>query len=228
MSQQINLFNPRFKKQKNYFSANAMAYALGVVLACSLVPAFQAKQSVAALEREAAVVKTELAAREARKATSGSDLAPRQKSASLDQLLEQAETENRALHEVSAIIDKGEFGNTRGYSSYFRAFAHSRVDGLWLTGVRIVGAGNEIGLQGRTLQASLLPGYLGGLAREPVLKGKTFGHLEMTQPKPADAPGAAAAAAASAASAPAFAVPPYVEFSLQAASLGEQKEAVRK
>lgn len=211
MSQQINLFNPRFRKQKNYFSAAALAAALGVVLLVSLSAGVSAKLRVARLEQEAAKVKAEHAVREARKASAAAEFAPRQRSTTLQQELDQAESDNRALHAVSAILDKGEFGNTRGYSSYFRAFARSRVNGLWLTGVQITGAGNEIGLQGRTLQASLLPGYLSGLAREPVLKGTTFGHLEMNQPKAVPAqPGTPVPTAATAVEAP------FVEFSLQA------------
>ena len=231
MSQQINLFNPRFSKQKNYFSATSLAVMLGVVLLASLAFGIVTKQRVARLEADAAGVKAELASREASKAATEAQMAPRQRSPELQQELEQAEYENRSLHGVSAILDKGEFGNTRGYSSYFKAFARSSVSGLWLTGVQITGAGNEIGLQGRTLQAALLPGYLSGLAREPVLKGTTFGHLEMGEPKPVAGavgsvnpatlsplpPGAAPAAAAPAA-------PSYVEFRLQAMPAGTKAE----
>lgn len=227
MSQQINLFNPRFSKQKNYFSATALAAGLGVVLLASLAVGMMAKQRVAGLEAVAAGVKAELAASDARKAAAEAQLAPRQRSPELQQELEQAEYENRSLHGVSAVIDKGEFGNTRGYSPYFRAFARSSVSGLWLTGVQITGAGNEIGLQGRTVQPALLPNYLSGLSREPVLKGTTFGHLEMGEPKtvagqPASAQGAPLSPLPPGA-APGVAVPTapsYVEFSLQAMPAG--------
>jgi hypothetical protein len=219
LSQQINLFNPRFRLQKNYFSAAALVTVVGIVLLTAVAVGIAARQRVAALEVQAATVKADLAVREARKATAATAYAPRQRSQTLEQELEQAESEHRALLNVSAILEKGEFGNTHGYSAYFRAFARSGVSGLWLTSVQIVGAGNEIGLQGRALQASLLPGYLQGLSREPVLKGTTFGHLEMAQPKPdAAAVAAATAAAASGASAAAKApaAPSFVEFSLQA------------
>ncbi|KQX01152.1 hypothetical protein ASC94_00400 [Massilia sp. Root418] len=231
MSQQINLFNPRFLKQKNYFSAAALAGVLAVVLVGGIAMGLVARRQAAALEAQANSVKNELAAREARRAAAATELAPRQRSATVQQELEQAEAEHRALLAVSAILDKGEFGNTRGYSAYFKAFARSRVDGLWLTGVQIVGAGNEIGLQGRTLQASLLPGYLSGLSREPVLKGTSFGQLEMAQPKAADAGPAAAPAPNPAppggtAAPPAPAVAPYIEFSLQAMPAGAKAEGL--
>lgn len=220
MSQQINLFNGRFRKKKNYFTAEALAAGLGVVLLGSLGMAMLAKQRVAKLEADAAQMQERLTAAENRKAAAGGGLSPRQKSAELEQQLAQAESDNRALKQVGAILDKGEFGNTRGYSAYFRAFARTRVNGLWLTGVQINGAANEIGLQGRTLQAGLLPGYLNGLSREPVLKGKSFGQLEMGQPKPAVQVQTGQHGQASTAP-----LAPYVEFSLQAVPAGEQQDA---
>lgn len=212
MSQQINLYNPRFRKKVNYVNLNALALVAVAALAGSLAFAMLARQQLALAQAEADKVQRQMAEVE-RQQKAASVKAPRQKSPLVAEQLAQAEYDNRALQEVSAILEKGELGNTRGYSAYFSAFARSRVQGLWLTGVQIVGAGNEIGLQGRTLQAGLLPGYLNGLAREPVLKGKAFGQLEMSQAgQPATPPGAPAGGAA--AGAPA--APSFVEFSLQA------------
>ena len=219
MSQQINLFNPRFTRQKNYLSARTLAAIFGVALLLSVLAAIHAKQGVTVLEQQALQVKADLAAREARKASADTEFAPRQRSVTLEQQLAQADSDNSALRQVSDILDQGEFGNTRGYSAYFRALGRSRVDGLWLTGVSIAGAGQGIALHGRTLQPALLPSYLDGLAREPVLKGISFGRLEMGAPKPAgDQPPSPSTAAAAA---PAR----FVEFSL--ASDAAPKEGAR-
>ncbi|HAT33906.1 MAG TPA: MSHA biogenesis protein MshA [Janthinobacterium sp.] len=211
MSQQINLFNPVFRKKKNYLSALTMAQGLGVILAGVLALAFYGKQRVGALERQVAQTQTVLDAREARKAKASVEFAPRVRSKTLELELSKAELDHQALQEVEQILQRGEFGNTRGYSAYFRAFARSRVEGLWLTGVSIVGAGNEIGLQGRMLQANLVPYYIAGLSREPALKGKSFGRLDIGQAAPV--PAAAGAPAARVAEAPR-----YLEFSLQSAA----------
>jgi hypothetical protein len=209
VSQQINLYNPRFRKKTNYVTLDTLAALAGVTLVATLAFAMLAKQRVALAQAEADKVQRQMNEVEQRQKEAGNK-APPQKDPQVAARLAQAEYDNRALREVEAILEKGELGNTRGYSAYFNAFARSRVQGLWLTGVQIVGAGNEIGLQGRTLQAGLLPGYLNGLAREPVLKGKAFGQLDMGQVRPA------APAAGANASAPAPEAPAYVEFSLQA------------
>jgi hypothetical protein len=114
------------------------------------------------------------------------------------------------LQQVAGLLEQGQQADAPRYSAYFQALARKRVDGLWLTGVTIQGSGDSIGLQGRALKAGLLPGYLDGLAGEAVLRGKSFGRLEMIEPKPEQVETAQAAS-------PPPAAPRFVEFSLQSA-----------
>ena len=203
MSQQINLFNPIFLKQKKVFAARPMAEALGVLAAGALALVLYAQHSVAALQDELVLSSKQLAQRQARLASAGADFAPRRKSAELAQQVATAEQALVSLRKVSAVLGRGEIGNTGGYAEYFRALARQNVAGLWLTGVSIVGAGNEIGVQGRSLQAALVPAYIGRLGREPVLHGKSFARLNIEQ-------GVAPAKEGAAGPAPA----PYLTFSL--------------
>lgn len=224
MSQQINLFNPRFQKQKRYLTAPALVLMLGAALFGSLAFAVAARGRVALLEKEAARLTEQVKAAETRRDTALAGLVPRSKDAAVELQLSQAEAENRALHGVADILEQNRVGNPHGYSEYFQALARGRVSGLWLTGVEIDGAQADIGLRGRALQAELLPGYLNGLARQPVLQGKAFGHVEIARPvitpqaQAQAAPPAVPAATPATPAAPAAAVDaPYVEFTLQAA-----------
>ncbi|MES2161576.1 MAG: MSHA biogenesis protein MshI [Pseudomonadota bacterium] len=220
MSQQINLFNAGSQRKTNYAGTPVLAAGLGVLALVLTGAALMARSELAALESEAATVKAGLDRGEARRtAATAAFVAPR-KNEALQQELDQAGAQYRNLQQVAAILEQGQPGATRGYSAYFRAFARRGVEGLWLTGVTIQGSGDAIGLQGRALKASLLPGYLTGLASEAVLRGKTFGQLEMNEPKPA-------AEAVAAGTAPAPVAPRYVEFSLQSASAGEHGKAVQ-
>jgi hypothetical protein len=200
VSQQINLFNPIFLKQKKVFTAVAMAQALGVLLAGALMVAFYARHNVAALQREADSGRERLAQREQRLAKVKVEFSPRQKSAALDAEIAEAEARLKALRDVSGVLERGELGNTSGYAEYFKALARQNIAGVWLTGVSISGAGNELGVQGRALDPALVPAYLGRLTHEQVMRGKAFGSLKIGQP----APGKDGAAP-----------PPYVEFSLE-------------
>jgi hypothetical protein len=183
MSQQINLFNPIFLKQKKYFSAVAMVQALGLLVAGSVLVAVYASYLVASVSKEAAVTTAQLGAAQAQLAKVKMEFAPRQKNQGLEVQIQKAEAETQSLRQVFDILQKGEIGNTKGYSGYLRAFSRQIIDGVWLTGLSIVGAGNEIGLHGRALQPELVPAYMNRLKREPVMQGKSFGTLEMQVPQ---------------------------------------------
>ena len=214
MSQQINLFNPIFLKQKKVFTALPMAEALGLIVAGALLLTWYAGRNVAELEQNAASGKALLADRERRLVNANAQFAPRQKSPALAAELAQAEAELKALHDVESVLHGGALGNTDGYAEYFRALSRQNVGGLWLTGVTINGAGNDIGVQGRAMQPTLIPNYIARLTGERVMHGKTFASLDIGRPD-VQQPAAPAAPAAPTAVAPVAAVAPFVEFSLQ-------------
>ncbi|MFD2367245.1 hypothetical protein [Pseudoduganella sp. GCM10020061] len=207
MSQQINLFNPVFLKQRKIFTALAMAQALGVLVVGIAALAWYSQRSEAELEEQAAQVTRQLEQRQQSLQNASAQLAPRKKSVELEAQIAIMEMQLKALRDVGGVLERGAFGNTHGYAAYFRAFARQDLPGLWLTGVSIDGAGTNIGIEGRAVDAGMVPGYINLLSREPVLKGRTFGSLRITTPQPAE-PGAAAA--------PAQASVPFVEFQLRA------------
>lgn len=224
MSQQINLFNPIFLKQKKVFAALPMAEALGVIVAGALLLTWYAGQQVKQLERAAAAGKTVLDNRERRLVEANVQFAPRQRSATLAAEMAQSEVELKAIHDVAAVLRGGGLGNTNGYAEYFRAFARQNVNGLWLTGVTIVGAGYDIGVQGRAMQPTLIPNYIARLTSERVMRGKTFASLNISRPDAQIVPAAASAAQPTgAAPVPSTASAPFVEFSLQAMPLEAAK-----
>jgi hypothetical protein len=168
---------------------------------------------VKSLQRQADAGAAQLQQRQARLAAVTAEFPPRQKDPTLAGAVSEAERQLGALREVSGVLQRGELGNTRGYAEYFRALARQHVEGLWLTGITIHGAGNEIGVRGRALDAQAVPGYLTRLTREPVLQGKGFGSLQISEGAKAAVPGAQAPAEPAAPQ-----VAPYVEFSLQSNS----------
>nr|WP_218892725.1 hypothetical protein [Duganella sp. 1224] len=211
------MFNPIFLKQKKIFTALPMAEALGVIVAGALLLDWYASRQVAELQREADEGKAMLAVREQRLVKAGQQFAPRASDPRLAAELADAQAELKALNDVSAVLQGGALGNTNGYAEYFRALSRQNVSGLWLTGVTINGAGNDIGVQGRAMQATLIPNYIARLTGERVMHGKSFASLDIGRPDAAPAASttasAAPAAATVASAAPSSA--PFVEFSLQ-------------
>ncbi len=211
MSQQINLFNPILLRQKKYFSAATMAQALGLILLGSLLVALYVNYRSAGLRVEADKTSTQLGLALAQQVRINAEFGVRQPDQLLAADLQKAASDVKALQQIFDILQTGEIGNTEGYSNYLRAFSRQISDGLWLTGLAIHGAGNEIALQGRTLRPELVPAYIGRLTREPVMRGKSFSALDMQQPQP-EAGAAANAPPASAG---------YIEFRLQSAGIAK-------
>ncbi len=212
MSQQINLFNPVFLQQKKIFSSRTMASSLLLLFVGVAAINAYGNVRVKALQQQADAGAAQVAQKQARLASVNLEFAPRQKSADVEAELQEAERQLAALREVSGVLERGELGNTQGYAEYFRALARQHVDGLWLTGVSITGAGLDIGVRGRALDPQRVPGYLNRLTGEPIMRGKAFGSLQITQ----GAPGSRLDESGKGLAVPA----PYVEFSLAAAPEG--------
>ena len=218
MSQQINLFNPAFEPQRKLFGANTLAAALGVLVLGLGTAGGLAQVRVAGLQADAKVSAQRLESAQARLAQAGREFAPRTPDAALQARLAQAQARLAGMQKVAAIVDRGGLGNTQGYAEYFRALARQGGQGLWLTGVSIARGGADLGVRGRALDPALVPGFIGRLGGEPVMRGKSIGNLAIDQGEAAPDAQAGAKAAPQ---------PPFVEFQFQSAPAAAAQEAKR-
>jgi hypothetical protein len=179
MIQQINLFNPIFLRQKKYFSAVTMAQGLGAILLGATVLAGYARYQLYELGKEAESTRAQLTSVQAQQKKMTAQYAPKQKDKQLEAQIGSSEVDANSLLQVFSLLDGGDLGNTKGYAEYMRAFSRQIVQGVWLTGFQIRGAGHDIALQGRALQPDLVPAYISRLRNEPVLQGRSFAALEM-------------------------------------------------
>ncbi len=182
MSQQINLFNPIFLKQKKHFSALTMAQGLGMIFLGSLAVTVFARFELGSLASDAENTTRQLKSTQAQLAKVAAEYAPRQRSKQLEEEVQRAEEMLKAQRQVFDLMQRGGFGHAGGYSEYFRAFARQIVNGIWLTGFRISGSAVDIELRGRALHPELVPIYINRLKQEPALRGKSFAALEMVVP----------------------------------------------
>ena len=207
MSQQINLFNPAFQPQKQVFTAATMALSLLVLVGGIAALASYGRMQTAGLEAQASAGAMQLERKQARLASVNLDFAPRQKNKDLDAEIAEAQAQLAALRDISRVIERGELGDTAGYAGYFKALARQSIAGLWLTGVSVSGGGRDIGIRGRTTDPATVPGYLARLTGEPLMQGKSFASLSISQPAKVDTAGADGK--------PDVAAVPWVAFSLQ-------------
>ncbi len=205
MSQQINLYNPIFLKQKKHFSARTMLQGLGLIMAgVAVVYALQVWQ-LGALRGQERAMRFQAQQVTQRLAGAGGDPRARANRA-LDDQIRAAEAELKTLQDLSGAMQGEMSAGNEGFSRYLAAFARQPVSGLWLTGLTITGEDLEV--RGRALRAELLPVFIRRLSREEVLKGRGFTDVSVSAHEEAAGPGASRAADAAA--------PPrrFVEFSL--------------
>jgi type IV pilus assembly PilN-like protein len=178
MSQQINLFDARFRRQKPHFSALTMVLAVLAVSVLALLIrelyAYQNRSLEAALAQTDKRV-AELRHQVVRVAREFSDQG--RSSAVADELvrLEEALRMRRSLLDG---IQGGASGGLEGFSPYLAALARQTMQGVWLTGVEIAGSGNLV-LKGRVQESELVPVYIQRLNREPLFKGRAVRELRL-------------------------------------------------
>lgn len=210
MSQQINLFNPLFQKQRQRVGPVLIGQVLALLVAAAALVQAVGSYRLSKLEEQVAAGQNLLAEQQRRL----NDISARhplpQSDAQLAAQLVRLQGQRDALRDVEALLQDSRLGNTQGYAEHFRALARRHVSGVWLTGLTISGADDAIGVRGRALQPALIPVYISQLTAEKVMRGKTFVSLEIGRGAAAPAGGAAPQAAS--VERPSQ---PYVDFSLQ-------------
>lgn len=183
MRQQINLFNPRFQARTMVFGALATVRALAVLLLGCVALALAGQYLAMLREREVVAGAARLAIAQARLDKVNVEFAPRLRSKTLAAELVGVEAKSALLRDAAGAIERGELGNKVGHAGLFKALARQASGGIWLTGVRIAGDDGAMALQGRALDAALVPAYLLRLGHEPLLQGRRFGSMHIGVPK---------------------------------------------
>lgn len=207
MSQQINLFNPVFLKQKKYFSVVAMGQALALIAVGSALFYGYANYQVQQLAKQSDDITKRYTADQAKLARYSAEFSPQKSGMLLAEELKQAETQAATQQKIMDTLKSGVIGNTTGYAEYMRAFSRQIVSGLWLTRFNITGDAAQISMSGAVLRPDLVPAYVRRLNRENIMRGKSFASLQMQQPK-----------------AEVGKVARYIEFTLQSVEVGEEKK----
>ena len=179
VSQQINLHQPLFRKQRALFSAQIVlrigaiwAIALGVIYALSLW-----NEGVLARERSKLEAQRDSASKRLEQLTA-SQAEPGQ-SQRLEEELAALSQQQAQKEGVLRVLARGELGSTAGFAPQLDALADRRIAGVWLTHVGLMEGGREISLRGETSGEDLLPSYLERLAGNGGFPGARFGDVRI-------------------------------------------------
>lgn len=181
MMQQINLYQPMFRKQKVVFSAMTMLQvSIFFLLVFSSLYVYQLakvepyKTRITKVDMELTQLNSQVVALESSSKNKGKSKLLENEIAKLSKELEKRE-------KISKILSSSSFGNTSGFSSYLESFARGYVDGTWLTDVSIDQGGASLGLKGKTLSSELVPVYIQKLSEEKSLQGSSFNVMEIAR-----------------------------------------------
>jgi hypothetical protein len=192
MTQQINLFNPIFLKQKKTFSAVNMFDALALLLVGIALFYGYASIQTLSLDRQSVETARQYYQSKARLNDASARYAPKKADAAVAAEVDTLQAQVNARKANLQDLGGGALGGGAGYAEYMRALARQSLAGLWLTGFSIGKGGAEMQISGRALHPELVPSYIHRLSREQVLRGRAFDSLSMTQRDgalPADASG---------------------------------------
>jgi hypothetical protein len=106
---------------------------------------------------------------------------PRQKDPLLVRTLQQKQDELARRQPLLAYLDRFKSGKDNGFSSLVKGLAQNRLQGVWLTGIRLNTLEQKILLAGSAISAELIPAYIEHLGQKQVLKGQTFASLKLSR-----------------------------------------------
>ena len=178
MYQQINLYQPIFRKQRQIFSAVTMMQALGLVAAALVAAYGYGAWKVSNLEFEV----VQLEGREKALTTQLARIDPSLTAGRREETEQELRRLNATVLDQQRLIEvlrDGPLGNKGGFSQYMAALGRRRTPELWLTQFAINGGSGAIELEGRSIRPDLVPEYLQRLGGEPVLVGQQFDQFEI-------------------------------------------------
>jgi hypothetical protein len=222
MSAQINLYHPRFLKQRELLTLRNVALGAVTVYGVLALSGGWAWQTANTKSESAAAAEAQLKLTKEQVDAATKAATARKPSPQLAAELESAESMLRRRGEIARLLESGAVGSTGGFSEYMRGFARQAQEGLWLRGFSIDAGGNNMVIQGSMLNPGALPEYIRRLGAEKAFQGRNFAELLMKREDQAAGAGPAATASASVVPAQAT-VPRQIDFELRPSKAPDAK-----
>lgn len=179
--QQINLYQPLFRKQEKIFSAKTMLQGAGLVAVGMVVFFAYALWQTRGLEAQVGQFQRQRDDAARRVTELARTLPERSKNVALEQEVTRLRSELRSKQQVVAQLADRRSGNTGGYAAHLEGLARQRLPQLWLTQIALRAGGSVIELQGSALQPEQVPQYLQRLSAEPAFAGAEFRQFTLSR-----------------------------------------------
>ena len=179
INQQVNLFQPMFRKERKLLTFRVLLQACAVVLALLLLMYGYGVQQTRQVQADLDQLQAQLDRRVAQVEELAARLARRKTDTSAAQELARLEREMTARRRVIDALTRVRDSYTRGVSGYLQSFARQAPRGVWLTGFVVQAGGEGLVIRGSALTPELVPSFLQGLSGEAALAGTHFGLLQI-------------------------------------------------
>lgn len=174
MKQQVNLYQPIFRKQRIIFSAQTMLLAglgfLVLLAAYAVLIDWRVTSLETELDRQMQAEQRAIG----QIARIRETLPPPEASPELAAHVERLAERRDRLRQTAELLRTRVPESRPRLRPRLEALARRHPDGLWLTGVELAASGDTLRLRGRALSARLVPTFLDRLSGEPVLEGLSF------------------------------------------------------
>jgi hypothetical protein len=179
VKQQINLYQPMFRKQEKIFSALTMLQITGFfIVVLSGIYAYNVNR-LKPFSVELRNTNAQLEKLSKQIEVVSRSLASRGKNKLMESEITRLTMRLENMQKIRSALSEGSFGNASGFSTLFEALARNRVDGAWLTEITISDGGGKLALSGKSIDPELVPIYIKRLAQAPVFKNQNFNILEL-------------------------------------------------
>jgi len=179
--QQINLYQSIFRREKPKFDASQMLLALlalsvllGLLSVWQYLQLADSKATLAVLNQQQQQQQAELDQLKEKlgKNRANQMLEARKRSLS-DELRDANLLANLLANEINVPLHP--------YSAYFRSFAETPVNGLWLTELQLANNAQQLKVTGYAIKAEKVTTLLQALKTSQVFAGLTFADVKMTK-----------------------------------------------
>ncbi|MEX2524899.1 MAG: PilN domain-containing protein [Gammaproteobacteria bacterium] len=179
MNQQINLYQPMFRRQEKVFSAAMMIQTVSLFIALLAVIYFYGYYQINPLEEQLSKTESDLVKLRSQVDKYRQTGETQGKSKLLEDQVSRLQQELNERRKVRDTLASQQIGTGPEFSNLMEALARQHIEGTWLTAFEISAGGKALSLNGRTLSSSLVPRYMQRLGEESVMAGIAFNNVEM-------------------------------------------------
>lgn len=179
MSQQVNLYQPVFRKQNIIFSARTilvLSTGFGVLL---LLWSALIGQRVGTLEAELERQRASEQRALAQIGTLREALPEETPTEQLQDRIDQLQGQRAQLRASLQALARAQPAAAAQLPERLAALSRQQPDGMWLTELTLDEARSDVMLRGRALSGQLIPRYLRDLGREPLISGTGFRQVRL-------------------------------------------------